>query len=120
MALIRFVNPATKYKWFNLAWIIAMILCPLVLWILPSDIFDNTGFEICPSKLFFHIECPGCGMTRAVMHFHHWEWTEAFYYNYGVIVVYPALVIVWFWWFIKALKRNKKFNLKKTARIAKP
>ena len=75
--------------------------------------FDNTGYEICPSKLFFNVECFGCGMTRAVMHFHHWELNEAFYYNYGVMVVYPALVVIWFLWIYKAIKRHQKFNLKK-------
>lgn len=113
MALINIINPATKYKWVNLTWLIGLALFPVMLWLLPADVFDNTGFEICPSKLFFNIECFGCGMTRAVMHSHHWEWSEAFYYNYGIIAVYPALVIVWFLWLSKAIKRQQKFNLRK-------
>jgi hypothetical protein len=113
MALINIINPATKYRWVNLTWLISLILFPVLLWLLPADVFDNTGFEMCPSKLFFNIECLGCGMTRAVMHFHHWEWNEAFYYNYGIVVVYPALAIVWIFWLSKAVKRHQKFNLKR-------
>lgn len=112
MALIKIINPATKYRWVNLAWLISLALFPVMLWLLPADVFDHTGFEICPSKLFFDIECLGCGMTRAVMHSHHWEWNEAFYYNYGIIAVYPALAIVWFLWLFKAIKRHQRFNLK--------
>jgi hypothetical protein len=115
MALLTFINPATKYKWVNLTWIIALLTFPVILWILPSFFFDDTGFELCPSKLFFNVECFGCGMTRAVMHSHHWEWNEAFYYNYGVVVVYPALVIIWALWFYKAIKRHQKFGQKKAA-----
>ena len=109
MALIKFINPASKYKWFNLLWIIAMFLFPIVLWLLPANLFDNTGFELCPSKALLNYDCPGCGMTRAIMHLHHFEWAEAFYYNYGIVVIYPALIILWFYWLHKARKRHLKF-----------
>ena len=110
MALIKFINPATKFKWFNIAWIIAMCLFPIVLWLMPSDFFDHGGIELCPSKAFLNIECPGCGLTRATMHMHHFEWQEAIYYNIGIVVIYPLLILVWFWWLNKAKKRHEKFN----------
>lgn len=84
-----------KLEW---AWFAALLLCPIVLWVLPGDIFDNTGIEICPSKAFFDFECLGCGMTRAVMHLHHFQFQDAIFFNYGVVVIYPALVVVWFMW----------------------
>jgi hypothetical protein len=109
MSLFSFYNPATKYKWVNLIWLIALVLFPIVLWLMPSDFFDNTGFEICPSKLFFDVECFGCGMTRAVMHMHHLDWMNAiFYYNYGIVIVYPALIILWFIWLKAAWRRHKQ------------
>lgn len=86
-------------------WVVLLALTPIVLWILPADFFDHGEVILCPSRLFFNIECFGCGMTRAIQHFHHFEFQEAFYYNYGSIVVYPGLVFVWFLWMYKALKR---------------
>jgi hypothetical protein len=84
-------------------WLVSLLLAPIVLWILPADFFDN-GADICPSKIFFHVECFGCGITRAVMHLHHFEFEEAIYYNYGVVVVYPLLFIIWIKWTKDALQ----------------
>ena len=91
--------------WTNRLWLIALIIFPFVLWIMPATLFDNTGFELCPSKLIFNLECFGCGMTRAVMHLHHFDWNEAIYYNYAVLIVYPVLVIVWAVWTRLAWKK---------------
>jgi Ni/Fe-hydrogenase subunit HybB-like protein len=61
---------------------------------------------MCLSRLLFDIECWGCGMTRAVMHFHHFEFSDAIYYNMGVVLVYPLLIIVWYIWVKAALKET--------------
>lgn len=108
MALLSFYNPASRYKWVNLSWMAALLAFPIILWLMPANFFDDTGVDICPSKLFFDVECFGCGMTRATMHMHHFEWQEAVYYNTGIMAVYPALVIVWALWLTKAWKRHKK------------
>lgn len=88
-------------------WLALLLLTPIVLWLLPSDFFDteNTGIEICPSKALFNIECLGCGMTRAVMYMHHFQFEDALFYNYGVVAIYPALVVVWFIWVKRAATR---------------
>jgi hypothetical protein len=91
-------------------WLALLLLTPFVLWLLPGDFFDETGFELCPSKAFFNIECLGCGMTRAVMHLHHFQFEDAIFYNYGVVVIYPALVIVWFIWVKRAAARLGLFK----------
>ncbi len=108
MALINFTNPASKYKWFNLLWMIALLLFPIVLYLMPAGFFDHTGVEVCPSKYFFDTECPGCGLTRAVMHMHHFEWDEAIYYNYGIVFIYPGLIFFWCLWLWKAYKRHQQ------------
>jgi uncharacterized membrane protein len=81
-----------------------ILIAPIVLWLLPASFFDDTGVVTCPSVAFFNVECIGCGMTRAVLHFHHFEYTEAMFYNYGIVVVYPLLALVWLRLFIVALK----------------
>lgn len=73
-----------------------VVATPIVLWILPKDYFDNNTVELCPSKAFFNIECFGCGMTRAVMHFHHLDFGGAIYYNLLVVGVYPFLAWLWY------------------------
>jgi len=67
---------------------------PITLLILPSNFFDS-GNSICMSVLFFDTECYGCGMTRAVMHFIHFNFTEAMTYNKLVILVLPLLILGW-------------------------
>jgi hypothetical protein len=109
MPLIKFINPASRYKWFNVLWMLALLAFPLVLWILPVDSIDNTGFELCPSKALFNVECFGCGLTRATMYMHHFEWQQAIYHNYGIVLVYPVLAFLWFWWLRKALFRHQRF-----------
>lgn len=86
-------------------WFLALITCPMILWVLPSGSFDNSSVVLCPSRLFFDIECWGCGMTRAIMHMHHLDVESAVYYNTGSLLVYPALFLVWLSWTIKAAKR---------------
>ena len=92
------------------AWLILLLLTPIILWILPAGFFDESEVIICPSRLFFSIECFGCGMTRAVMHMHHLEISEAVFYNTGVLVIYPALVFVWGLWVYKAVRRLGLLN----------
>jgi hypothetical protein len=87
-------------------WLAALLAAPIVLWILPSDFFDNGEIITCPSRLFFDIECLGCGMTRAVMHMHHLEFADAMYYNTGVAVVFPALVLLWLYLVRKAAQNS--------------
>lgn len=93
-----------KQRSVTWVWLVLLLLAPPVLWLLPAGFFDN-GQTICPSKLFFDIECLGCGMTRAVMHFHHFNFGDAAYYNRGVFIVYPVLVFLWITWVIQAARR---------------
>ena len=95
-------------KPLNWITLVLMIAFPFFLWIVPSGTFDDTGVIICPSRFLFDIECFGCGMTRAVMHFHHFEFEEAVYYNMFVVLIYPGLVWVWFRW-VRQILRNLSF-----------
>jgi hypothetical protein len=91
-----------KIMWL---WLIALLATPFVLWFLPANIFDESDVILCPSRLFFNIECFGCGMTRAIMHIHHLDFDDAVYFNRGSLFVYPALILVWFVWTFKAAKQ---------------
>jgi Protein of unknown function (DUF2752) len=95
---------SSSNKKINGLWMVLLLAAPIILWVLPAGFFDDKQ-TICPSKLFFDVECLGCGITRAVMHFHHFDFDDAIYFNRGVFVVYPALVILWFVWVFKAFKK---------------
>lgn len=71
------------------------IIAPFVLILLPASFFDN-GESICLSKMLAGIECYACGMTRAVMHFIHFEFKEAWAFNKLSFVVVPLLIPLWF------------------------
>ena len=96
---------SSKQLLFTRIWVTLLFLVPIVLWVLPADFFDESSVVVCPTKLLFDYECLGCGMTRAVMHLHHFNLDDAFYFNRGVMIVYPALVIIWCIWLYKAIAR---------------
>jgi hypothetical protein len=62
--------------------------------ILPSTFFDN-GKSLCLSKIIFNVECYGCGMTRALMHFLHFEFDVAWSYNKLAFLVAPLISVFW-------------------------
>lgn len=85
-------------KVLNLIWLVLLSLFPIVLWLLPSNFFDKGGVQVCLSMIFFKKECVGCGLTRAVMHLHHFEFADAAYFNPLVFIIYPLLVFLWYKW----------------------
>lgn len=50
--------------------------------ILPCIIQKVTGFQ-----------CPGCGLTRSIRSFLHFEFREAFYYNKLLFTIFPLILI---------------------------
>ncbi|RIY36239.1 hypothetical protein CKY20_07030 [Capnocytophaga canis] len=71
-----------------------VVTIPIVLMFLPADYFDR-GQSVCLSKTLAGIECWGCGLTRAIMHFIHFEFEEAWMFNKLVVIVVPLLFVVW-------------------------
>lgn len=35
--------------------------------------------DVCLSRVWFHCECPGCGLTRSVVHLMHGRWEASFF-----------------------------------------
>ena len=79
---------------------------PVFLLIMPADYFDH-GLVICPSKRFLNLECPGCGLTRAVQHSIHFDFSEAWSLNRGIVLILPLMLLL----YIHVLGRllNKKW-----------
>jgi hypothetical protein len=74
--------------------IIITMVTPFVLILLPSNFFDN-GESICLSKTLAGVECYACGLTRATMHFVHFEFLKAWEFNKLSFIVIPMLFPLW-------------------------
>lgn len=83
-----------KFKIVKVIILMVLLVIPIALLILPSDFFDN-GESICPSKRFLDIECLGCGLTRAVMHLIHLDFSTAWAFNKMSYVVVPLGIFYW-------------------------
>lgn len=103
-------------KYLQIVSLAIVLIAPFVLWALPASFFDDGSVITCPSVALFNFECIGCGMTRAVMHFHHFQYPEGIFYNYGVVIIYPLLVILWFRWLMVAIRKYGPNRFRKIAK----
>ena len=86
------------------------VVVPVVLLILPSDVFDE-GPVTCLSRILFNLECYGCGLTRSIQHLIHFEFQDAWFFNPLGFIVFPVLAFQWARWFFKDWKRLKTNRL---------
>ena len=76
-------------------YLVILILIPIVILILPADFFD-TGNSICFSIVFFDNECYACGLTRAIQHLIHLDFSIGYEYNKLSIIVLPVLILSYY------------------------
>lgn len=77
----------------------------VLLLILPADYFDN-GRATCVSVIIFNKKCYGCGMTRAIQHLIHFDFKEAYHFNWLSFIVLPLSIFMILWEIKKMLKRK--------------
>jgi hypothetical protein len=65
-----------------------LIICIFVL--VPTSFFES-GHSICIVKNIMGIECPGCGMSRAISCIFHGNFHGALQYNKLIVLVFPLL-----------------------------
>jgi hypothetical protein len=69
-------------------------------WLLYANSEGQAGIIVCPSKLLYHIPCPGCGITRATLRFFHFDIMGALELNPNVIfsmlflTICPILLLI--------------------------
>ena len=74
-----------------------LIVC---LWLIYANSEGQAGIIVCPSKLLYHIPCPGCGITRATIKFLHCNIVDALLLNPNVLLsivfllICPILIII--------------------------
>lgn len=96
-------------KNFYIAKAIALAMFPLVLLLMPANIFDS-GSDVCLFTLLSGYHCPGCGMTRACMHIIHFDFATALNYNKMAFVVLPVLCGLLVVEFVKTWKKIKNYH----------
>ena len=94
-------------RFLLILYLLILILIPIVLIVLPADFFDN-GDSICLSVFLFDSECYACGMTRAIQHPIHFDFSVAYAYNKLSIFVLPLLIISYS---DQVIKTFKKINI---------
>ena len=73
---------------------VGIALIPAAVMLIPTELLDGAP-AICLFRLTLGVECPGCGMTRAVSAVLHGELARALAYNRGIVVVFPLLFFAW-------------------------
>jgi len=76
-----------------LAIFLVFILAPFLFELHPTSTQPLTFFGYapppgCPSQYYFHLECPGCGITRSFVAFAHGEWALSWHYHRIGILLY--------------------------------
>ncbi len=72
----------------------AIILLPFLVYLIPkASLFE--GESICLFKRLLGVECPGCGMTRAIVSMMYLDFEAAWGYNHLSVVVAPLLLYLW-------------------------
>lgn len=79
------------------------LIIPLVLFLLPLSLIEAAP-SVCLFKNILGIECPGCGITRAVVSVLHGDWIRAWEYNRMVVVVFPLLCYLYLKGLMKELR----------------
>ncbi|MGI6595846.1 MAG: DUF2752 domain-containing protein [Elusimicrobia bacterium] len=70
--------------------VVLYLLLPVSLFFIPLSSV-NKLHSICLYKNLFEIECPGCGITRAVLYVIHCRLSEAIALNKLIVIVFPLL-----------------------------
>lgn len=76
--------------------VVTHLLVPLALGVIPSSFVEaQSRHSLCLIKRAFGVECPGCGMTRAISCAFHGELGRAYRHNALVVIVLPLLGYLW-------------------------
>jgi len=70
------------------------LLLPLLLITIPTSWLEKRR-SVCLFRNIFGIQCPGCGMVKAVSCITHGDLKRAFRYNKLAFIVFPLLCYTW-------------------------
>jgi hypothetical protein len=67
---------------------------------------QNSFYPRCPIYELLHLQCPGCGATRALAALLHGHFSEAMYLNGLTTVLLPIVVIGGVRWYCRYVRRE--------------
>lgn len=76
--------------------LIAICAILIASWLIGLNPDIDNEDSLCPSIRFFHLPCPGCGLTKSIIHFYRGEFVESFHYHYwgGAFVLFCLFLMV--------------------------
>lgn len=74
---------------------------PFITYLIPKGWIFSDGHPLCIIRNITGHECPGCGMTRALVSLAYLDFNGAWQYNRAVVVVAPLLAYVWVRWIVR-------------------
>jgi len=80
---------------------------------------DPSGYGLCWFKNIFHIPCPGCGLTRALLCILSGDLKGAFFYNALSIPLFIAFICSAVWIIIDGVNKDDSFNRFMRRRMSK-
>lgn len=69
------------------------LAAPVLFLLIPTSVFE-AGSSLCIFDNLFGVQCPGCGMTRALSALLHGDILTALRYNRSVVVIFPLLCFI--------------------------
>lgn len=79
------------------------VFIPVIIIFIPTT-FLVSAPSVCLIKNIIHVECPGCGITKAISSIFHGELINAYKYNHMIVVIFPVLCYLWIKNIVKELK----------------
>jgi len=83
------------------------ILVPITIASIPVAFLVSSS-SVCIVNNLLHVECPGCGMTRAIFSLFHGAIVNSYHYNHLIVIVFPLLCYVWTKNTVNAWKKLRK------------
>jgi hypothetical protein len=98
-----------RHTLYGLATVLSGIaLVIFILWRFPPELYSF--YPACPIHAYLHLECPGCGSTRALAALLHGRFTEALRLNALFVVLVLPLAVAYMAVAIRRAFRNDVFR----------